>query len=86
MQACNHTYKISRLRIPRLLKGQHSCASWPLRNKWCLCTAEDVISDEWRDFVIEATRKFGVEVGKYLRVRPVEGKLMFSKSEGAWID
>lgn len=43
-----------------------------LRNKWCLCTAEDVITEEWRNFVIEAAETYGAEIGKYLRVKPVQ--------------
>lgn len=53
-------------------------------NKWCLCTAEDVITEEWRNFVIEAANSYGTEVAKYLRVKPVQGNLVFSKSEGSY--
>lgn len=53
-------------------------------NKWCLCTAEDVITEEWRNFVIEAANTYGIEVAKYLRVKPVQGNLVFSKSEGSY--
>lgn len=53
-------------------------------NKWCLCTAEDVITEEWRNFVIEAAETYGAEIGKYLRVKPVQGNLIFSKSEGSY--
>ncbi|CAJ1357859.1 unnamed protein product, partial [Effrenium voratum] len=53
-------------------------------NKWCLCTAEDLITPAWRDFVIEATRLHGEDIAKYLRVKPVQGNLMFTKSEGSY--
>ena len=33
--------------------------------------------------MIEAAETYGVEIGKYLRVKPVQGNLIFSKSEGA---
>lgn len=67
-------------------------ASWsaheqpPLRNKWCLCTAEDVITEDWRNFVIEAAETYGTEIGKYLRVKPVQdpwphSKTCFSRKE-----
>jgi len=53
-------------------------------NKWCLCTAEDVITSTFRDFVIEAVQKHGADISKYLRVKPVQGNLVFTASEGTY--
>ena len=54
------------------------------QDKWCKCTANDVISTTWRDFVIDAVHKYGAEIAKYLSVKPVQGSLVFQKSEGSF--
>ena len=53
-------------------------------DKWCRCTAKDVITPEWRDFVIDAVHKHGADLPKFLSVKPVQGSLVFKKSEGSY--
>lgn len=64
LQPCFHNAPLGFAQMPA------TCQT--LRNKWCLCTAEDVITEEWRNFVIEAAETYGTEIGKYLRVKPVQ--------------
>ena len=64
LQPCFHNAPLGFAQMPT------TCQT--LRNKWCLCTAEDVITEEWRNFVIEAAETYGAEIGKYLRVKPVQ--------------
>lgn len=53
-------------------------------NKWCLCLANDVITDEVRKVVMEATARAISDVPKYFNVRPVQGALVFKTSEGSY--
>ncbi len=64
LQPCFHNAHLGFAQMPA------TCQTF--RNKWCLCTAEDVITEEWRNFVIEAAETYGTEIGKYLRVKPVQ--------------
>ena len=54
------------------------------QDKWCRCTEEDVITPTWRDFVIDAVHKHGADIPKYLSVKPVQGSLIFTESEGSF--
>eukprot|EP00933_Yihiella_yeosuensis_P045305 TRINITY_DN40672_c0_g1_i1.p1 TRINITY_DN40672_c0_g1~~TRINITY_DN40672_c0_g1_i1.p1 ORF type:complete len:967 (+),score=140.31 TRINITY_DN40672_c0_g1_i1:161-3061(+) len=54
------------------------------QNKWCLCTAKDVITEELKKLVIESTTKAVAEIPNYLRVKPVQGMLKLRQSEGSY--
>jgi len=54
------------------------------QDKWCRCTAEDVITPTWRDFVIDAVYRHGADIPKYLNLKPVQGNLKLRKSEGSF--
>ncbi|CAK9097560.1 Leishmanolysin (Cell surface protease) (Major surface glycoprotein) (Major surface protease) (Promastigote surface endopeptidase) (Protein gp63) [Durusdinium trenchii] len=53
-------------------------------NKWCICTSNDLISDQMRDFVIHATTEVMKQVPKFFRVNPVEEQLQFRNFEGSY--
>eukprot|EP00913_Durusdinium_trenchii_P024591 g23084.t1 len=47
-------------------------------NKWCICTSNDLISDQMRDFEVMK------QVPKFFRVNPVEEQLQFRNFEGSY--
>jgi len=53
-------------------------------NKWCLCTSNDIITEQMRDFVIHATTEVMKEVPQFIAVMPLEDALKFRNFEGSY--
>ena len=54
------------------------------QNIWCICTEEDAITPEMKNLAIQATTEALAEIPRYLRVRPVQGRMLLTKSEGSF--
>mmetsp|Transcript_77437 Transcript_77437/g.199324 ORF Transcript_77437/g.199324 Transcript_77437/m.199324 type:complete len:926 (+) Transcript_77437:72-2849(+) len=59
-------------------------AAWHSRDSWCLCIQNDVITQEMYNFVKGAVNEVVNEIPRYLRVKPVQGNLTFTRSEGSY--
>jgi len=58
--------------------------SYPSGNKWCICVANDVITEQMRSFAIEATTEAMKDMPNFIQVLPVEGTLKFRSWEGSF--
>ncbi|CAJ1378386.1 unnamed protein product [Effrenium voratum] len=51
---------------------------------WCICRASDVITDEMRSFVIQATTEVMKQLPTFIGLKPVQGPLRFRNAEGSY--